>query len=82
MELRAYSDVLRAGQTYAANEMKGAVNGLAQAMVTFGLALTVFLALTMSVQFWLAAGSPAGTSAGAHTYPHPSYAYVMRDPHP
>ena len=82
VKFRAYPDVPRAGQTYAAHEVKRTVCGLAQAVVTFGLALTVFLALTMSVQFWLAAGSPSGASAGAHTYPHPSYAYVTADPHP
>jgi len=79
VKFRAYSDVPGAGQTYAAHDMKGTVNCLAQAMVTLGVALTIFLALTMSVQFWLAAGSP---SVGAHTYPHPSYAYVTPDPHP
>jgi hypothetical protein len=82
VKFRVYSDVTCAGQTYAAHEVKVTVNGLAQAVVTFGLALTVFLALTMSVQFWLAVESPSGASAGAHTYPHPSYAYVTPDPHP
>ena len=82
MKLRAYSDVPRDGQTYAAHDMKGKVNGLAQALMTLCLALTVFLALTMSAQFWLAAGSRPGIPVGAHTYPHPSYAYVTPDPHP
>lgn len=62
--------------------MKGAVNGLAEGMMAIGLAVAVFLALTMSVQFWLAAGSTSENSAGDHTYPHPSYAYVEPDPHP
>lgn len=50
--------------------------------MTIGLAIAAFLALTISVQFWIAAGSPSGNSAGAHAYPHPSYAYVTPDPHP
>lgn len=82
MKFRAYADVPRAGQTYAAHEMKRAINGLAEGMVAIGLAVALFLGLTMSVQFWLAAGSLSGTSAATHTYPHPSYAYVTPDPHP
>jgi hypothetical protein len=82
MKFRATPDVPWARQNYAASQMKGGINGLAKGMMAIGLAVAVFLALTTSVQFWLAAGSTSETSAGAHTYPHPSYAYVTPDPRP
>ena len=66
----------------AALARRKALSALRDGAVAGGLAIATFVLLTLSVQLWLAAGSPSGTSAGAHSYPHPSYAYVTPDPHP
>lgn len=62
--------------------MKMAMSRLLGTASTIGLALAIFAMLTLGVEFCLAVASPSATLAGAHTYPHPSYAYATPDPHP
>ena len=56
--------------------MKNGVNGLARRLATICLGLAVLLALTLSVNLWLAT-SLHDNSANAVAMPHPT-----PDPHP
>jgi len=52
------------------------MNNLKRGAVTAGLVIAFFLALTISVQFWLATTPPAGGSGAV------VMAYPTPDPHP
>lgn len=63
----------------AALAKRKALGALRDGAVAVGLAIATFLLSTLSVQFWLAAGSLSGTSSPAQIYSQPS---VTPDPHP
>jgi len=63
-------------ETYSAVEVKSTMNNLKRGAVTAGLVIAFFLALTISVQFWLATTPPAGGSGAV------VMAYPTPDPHP
>lgn len=63
----------------AALAKRKALGALRDGPVAVGLAIATFLLLTLSVQFWLAAGSLSGTTSRAQIYSQPS---VTPDPHP
>jgi hypothetical protein len=71
IRFRAFPDVTSSSETYAAVDMRNTMNGLTKSVVTVGLAVAVFLAITMSVQFSLATAAPS--EAPSHPTPVPSY---------
>ena len=54
------------------------MNGLASSILTIGLAITIFLAITMSVRFWPTTGTPSEVPSGAAAVP----SYTVSQLHP
>jgi hypothetical protein len=66
--------------THAELVAVAAMKGLLRAAVTIGVAMAIFLMVTLAAQLWLA--NATSTARSGHTYPVPSYAHVTPDPHP
>ncbi len=62
--------------------MRAAVGGLLHGVFAVGLAMAIFLALTVAVNLLLASAATSNGPGGGYAHPIPSYGHVTPDPHP